>query len=121
MFSIILLDHALSAIARNMLTIGQKRTASYMAKHRVNFRSWHHTRAGETVACLWHTLWAIACLAQGILSVCYGWMAFAFVRLTASPAAECLFWLCVSSSIFGLGGAIWHVLAAAAHRAARTG
>lgn len=83
------------------------------------FRDWHHTRAGETVAGLWHAAWAIVCLAQGVLSVAYAWFAWGITRFMDSPAAQALFFLCISSAIFGLGGAIWHLLAGLSHNAAR--
>jgi len=90
-----------------------------MAKRHANFRSWHHTKAGETVAALWHGLWAIVCLAQGILSVSYAWFCYGIIRFMDSPAAQALFWLCISSAVFGLGGAIWHLASGLAHNAAR--
>lgn len=83
------------------------------------WRDWHHTKAGETVAGLFHMLWAIVCLAQGTLSVAYAWYWYGINGFLNSPAAQALFWFSVSSAIFGIGGSLWHLLACLAHNAAR--
>lgn len=85
------------------------------------FRDIHHTKAGEVVAATWHGAWAVLSLAQGVLSVSYAWFAWGITRFMDSPAAQSLFFLCISTAIFGIGGAVYHLIAALAHGKAARG
>jgi hypothetical protein len=95
-------------------------------KMKRRFRDWHHTKAGETVAELYHWLWAILCFAQFGLTLSYAWLQWSImVVFNYAPAAQAVFWIYASGAVFGLLAAIWHAAAALCHghcrRSARRG
>lgn len=86
-----------------------------MAKRKVLRHEQHNA---EVFGMFAHYGWAVFSLAQGLLSVAYAWSWWGISRLFDSPAAQCIFWLAISSSVYGLGGAIWHLYAAREHQKA---
>jgi hypothetical protein len=78
----------------------------------------HEQHDSEVFGMFAHYGWAVFSLAQGLLSVAYAWAWYGIGRLFDSPAAQAIFWLAVSGSVFGLGGAIWHLAAGRQHQKA---
>jgi hypothetical protein len=79
----------------------------------------HERHNAETFGMFAHYGWALFSASQGLLSVAFAWAWYGIGRLFDSPAAQFLFWISVSSAIFGLGGTIWHGYAGREHARAR--